>query len=375
MSEIQGGEGTELTRTIVLAHSSSTNSLGRALSMAMVAERLGPTTVLAYDDGPLWAGASQFISKIQVRDSSNFVEYLNSWLREGGRQVVWVSKGIDPLPRLFKAATRLTEPGLVILDIDDDDQGLAYAFRQNKWTNRLVLHRGRRMHPARIKNAQDYFSTRANAITFSSEALRSATSFKTAGNWARIPHVRTDMQNGASKPLSDCVEIGFLGTIRPHKGGKMLNDLLSIRPEFRLSVFEGSGMRADPIVQSQIRELPPNMPLGDAYSSIHAAVILIDMQMQGAAVQLPAKLVDAFNAGVPVVATDTDAIREFAPNNSAVLVPGDVTAEDLAKAVELALVSGAGPRGREVYKTYFTPTASSQVLARLICSFEGGGTI
>ncbi|WP_179662388.1 glycosyltransferase family 4 protein [Nocardioides panaciterrulae] len=76
---------------------------------------------------------------------------------------------------------------------------------------------------------------------------------------------------------------------------------------FKLVTFSQKGVVAAP----GLEVLDPSTPLSAAYSRID--VLALPMSTDPASLrQLPAKLVDAFSAGVPVVATPTPAITEIA---------------------------------------------------------------
>ena len=103
-----------------IAESAAANSLGRAISMSLVAAELGTVETWAVDDGPTWTGARHFdleIRRFSAHGAGALVDSIRQ--RSASEQVVvWISKGIAPLDGIARAAQRLPDV-TVIADFDD----------------------------------------------------------------------------------------------------------------------------------------------------------------------------------------------------------------------------------------------------------------
>jgi hypothetical protein len=82
-------------------------------------------------------------------------------------------------------------------------------------------------------------------------------------------------------------------------------------------------------------------------------------------VQFPAKLVDAFAAGVPVAASPTLAIKEIAGDAVAYIDDWNASNMVVRRLREVA-ISNLGRRGRAVWKALLTPEAASNDLVGLL---------
>ena len=108
-----------------LAESSVTNSLGRAISLSLVAAELGTVELWALDDGPTWTGARHFdlpIHRFTARRINELVAAISERARTE-QVIVWISKGLSPLDRIGHAVHGT--PGVIVIaDFDDDDVSL-----------------------------------------------------------------------------------------------------------------------------------------------------------------------------------------------------------------------------------------------------------
>ncbi|NYD40507.1 glycosyltransferase involved in cell wall biosynthesis [Nocardioides panaciterrulae] len=293
---------------IILSPTASGNALGRALSMALVARELGECRLFAPESSSRWLPAAQFPVAVDDLPSPNlFGKRVRDWSHDR-RIVVWSCKSISPLPRYLRALRRaVPEDRLcVVVDFDDDDAGLAEMFVARSVRNAVKLNRLRSGSATRIRRAQRRAVRVANARSVATWALGP----HVPGNHlpsVRIPHVRHRMLVGHPSFSRDRpIRVGFLGTWRAHKGGDALMRLAETKG-FKLVTFSQKGVVAAP----GLEVLDPSTPLSAAYSRID--VLALPMSTDPASLrQLPAKLVDAFSAGVPVVATPTPAITEIA---------------------------------------------------------------
>lgn len=353
----------------VLAHSSSSNSLGRAISMAMVAREISDTRLVACNDGPVWAPCAQFDVDVEVIEPNHWHAVVDRSGTGEDNQLLWVCKGIDPTGTLVRMSKHLRPDTTVVLDLDDHDVALANEFRAYSLLNRGRLNRFRRMHPTRIARGQASIADQAFGLTYSSKALRGL--LHTPERVARsaiIPHVRKPEPTTikTSLPCSRPIRIGVFGTIRPHKGGNHIRRLIAAEPDFQVVSFVGSGLRIDEADRGRWQEIPTTTPLSEAYGLVDVALVPIERSSIAASVQLPAKIVDAMKYGVPVVATDTPAISEYLADNS-ILITGDLSnTEHLAKLVRDANQPIWRDRAKRAYDEQFTPQAAARSLARLL---------
>jgi len=354
-----------MRKFLILTHSAASNALGRALSMALVAHVLGDVAVLAYDDGGLWAGASQFPQVVTTSSRRQMYHNVDSWLRLPGEPIIWISKGIDPTNSIAENLSRRVDKPCIILDFDDDDAGLSDYFRSQSVRNRVTLNKLRRMHPERIRTSQNQILRHANALTYSTHSLR-----KHLGNAAtkpsvRIPHVRLNNPPAAKLRGESHTTIGMLGTIRRHKGGERVEELLRAHPEYRLVTFENSGLQPATDLSGRWREIPARTPIDEAYALVDVTVLLMDSTSPAADVQFPAKLVDAMRSETPIVATETAAISEIALDG-ATLIRNSTDVHVVSEAIHASIENRTGNRAREIFEQNLTPEVAACHLDSLL---------
>ncbi|MGG7102294.1 hypothetical protein [Rhodococcus sp. 24CO] len=359
-------------RTIVLSHDISSNALGRALSMALVAQELGEVQVCAFGSGRLWPGASQFDLDVN-RIGRHWKREIDAVMSASAdTTLVWVCKGISPLARVVTYLKDRYPGNIVIADFDDDDAGLAHEFFKSTVLNRIRLLRNRSMLPWVIRRSQRKIIDLADGFTFASNSVAAAFP-SNRGPSARIPHVRldstgiapTNLVNSIVKPgVSGSIKFGVYGTLRAHKGGSLVLEAIRSHPELHLFTFENCGLEDRLVTDVNWTEISPSTPLDKAYAEIDVAVIAITSLHQSAQMQFPAKLVDAMRAGVAIVATGTSAVREYAMS-SFLELPSDASVDDLVNLVKAAYKSGLGREARLIYESELTPVSAGKNLQRL----------
>lgn len=359
--------------TLVLAHDISSNALGRALSMGLVAAELGTVQILAFGEGKPWAGAVQFGLDV-VPLGGNWKMNLDHQLADcsEAQQVVWVCKGIRPLPRAVRYLVSKYPEAIVILDLDDDDAGLASAFSSRSFLNKIRLLKNYSMLSRSILRAQRQVSSLARGFTFSSDALQSAypPNYRPA---VRIPHVRSAGLSSveASRvvvPVEGAsIRVGAYGTLRAHKGGELILEVIRGNRDLHLFTFAHCGLPPRDSSDVNWTEIAPSTPLAEAYALIDVAVVPITSRHRSAQLQFPAKLVDAMNAGVAVVASGTPPVQEYAKACFEEL-PDGARADEVADLIRCASQSDGGYRLRALYESELTPTVVAGVLNELIAS-------
>lgn len=359
------------TNIIIVNQNISSNALGRSLSMAMVAREIGETKVLSFGHGKIWAGASQFDIPV-IRMSHQWKRELNVQLvrQQNTRSVIWISKGLEPLSRVAKYVRRRYPESLIILDLDDDDAGLAEAFRRHSLINHLKLSWFRRGHPWRIRNSQNVIASIADGFTFSTKALTSAYPDSYVPN-VRVPHVRSLIpdQTKQVQPDNHQLRFGCFGTLRPHKGSQLLLDLMRSDRNMTLVTFRDCGLGSPSSSDANWVEIEPSTPLHEAYQGIDVAVIPITDGGPGAQFQLPAKVVDAMRSNVPIVATMTPAIEEIAGGVITPLQSGQSL--DAVKAIILGAAKSDHSRSAALrFSELLTPQAAARELNALFLTMN-----
>lgn len=354
---------------MILAPTASGNALGRAISLALVARELGPTRLIALDDGSLWAPASKFGLPIETV-GQNFGKYLQHARALIDRDtVLWVSKGLRPLDKFVQQIRREWPNLLIIFDMDDDDAALSTEFRNRALLNRVKLNRFRRLHPKSVQTAQQLVSSAADLRTFSNPAL--ANRYADQGPpFTVIPHVRAD--NGPCYRRlrsSGPIRLGVLGTMRSHKGIAMMPRLLAEFADLELVVFQGSGLSVPEQMKDRVRTLPANLPIREVYDQVDVSLIVMDEFSQGAALQLPAKLIDALEAAVPVVTTATPAIESSA-GRAVNYLPQRPDPYAIYKAIKRAAANNSGAKGRVYYEHHFEPRMVAKSLSEYLESLS-----
>lgn len=354
------------TPTLILASSSHSNSLGRALALALVAEECGPTTVCAPNTGPIWKPSDKFGIPVDVIEVRKLSRHIQNWIERNSRGVVWFSKGLSPTDKLA-AEIRNTDPHRVIIfDRDDDDLALAQEYQASSLMNRVRVSLSPQVRPRRIIKAQESVSHAASGFTFASRSLESALEFK-SGRSAIIPHARRPVGVRPKALLgSGHIRAGFLGTMRNHKGAAAIEHLLDQTTDIDLVVFENAGFESRfETFGDRVQYLNPRASFEEVYSRIDVALILSDRNARGADVQLPAKFADAVNAGVPIVATATSAITEFS-RGILDLLPDGSSLEQLERAIRRSTKTASDLATRAIYDRDFSPAVLSTRYQALI---------
>lgn len=296
---------------IVLSASLRTNALGRAMSLASVAREIGAVEIWGPLRGPIWQGASSVAEDLHVltrRSARQLAERINSET-EARPVYVWVSKAYPSsiwLLRLLKRSVR------VVVDFDDDDQSLIHEFLAARTANRLRLHPLRHGSLERVRRSQAYARSTAGAVTVSSTTLAEA--LQLDDGYVRVPHARPELLGVEAPERRERIAVGFMGTVRPHKGLEEILEALRRDPQLEFVTFRQEGLTAPDDLAPRWTALEPDVPIAEAYSRIDVAVLPMDLRSAGARVQLPAKAIDAASTGTPIAATPTPVMAEYFGN-------------------------------------------------------------
>jgi glycosyltransferase involved in cell wall biosynthesis len=330
-------------RAVVISPSGKTNALGRAMCLAELASEVFDSVHLyAPKDGQLWSGAKRATLPVRRFDSPSGL--LAELKREGGEHLgldgasqlkrdhgsllVWAVKPLSSSWSAAQAIRRALPMSLTVLDLDDADEALSSQFRATSFANHLRLHPWNQLNPRRIRNTLASALGEVDAVTYASEALRSALGIDFDGPTLRVPHPRRQATSRLISPRtpSGQIHLGFLGTVRRHKGLGDIEALVLEDSRYVLHVFRGalSGPARERL-RARLVEHEVDAPMADLYSEIDVVVLPQD-RSAGAQVQLPAKLLDAMRFGKPIVASPTAAIVEVAADT--VLYVGDWSSLD-----------------------------------------------
>ncbi len=112
------------------------------------------------------------------------------------------------------------------------------------------------------------------------------------------------------------IHLGFLGTVRRHKGLGDIEALILGDSRYVLHVFRGAlPSTARERLSASLVEHDVDAPMEYLYGEVDVVVLPQD-RSPGAQAQLPAKLLDAMRFGKPVVASPTAAIVEAAADTA-----------------------------------------------------------
>ena len=324
---------------VVISPSGKTNALGRAMCLADLASEVFDSVHLyAPEDGQLWSGAkratrlvrrfsspSALVAELKRDGQAHFGLHSRApFERDDGSLFVWAVKPLSSSWGAAQAIRRALPMSLTVLDLDDADEALSSQFRAASLANRLRLHPWNPLNPRRIRNTLASALGEVDAVTYASEALRSALGIDFGGPTLRVPHPRRQVSLHTprshashsrvppSHAPSEPIHLGFLGTVRRHKGLGDIEALVFADARYVLHVFRGAlPDSARGRLSARLVEHEVDAPMENLYGEVDVVVLPQD-RSPGAQVQLPAKLLDAMSFGKPIVASPTAAIVEAA---------------------------------------------------------------
>lgn len=351
-----------------LAESSVTNSLGRAISLSLVAAELGTVELWALDDGPTWTGARHFdlpIHRFTVRRINELVAAISARARTE-EVVVWISKGLSPLDRIGHAVHGM--PGVtVIADFDDDDVSLMQEQMRKSVKTAVHLNVTHRKSPTQVRRSQQRTSRIADAYTFSSATLREAYVRRglQAHSSAIIPHARPTSWLGAERRVRrpGPMRLAYLGTVRPHKGADQILKLVEAMPDIEFSCFSESFLPATG--GATWHSVGPDAALPDVYADIDFTLVPQNPNSSAARHQLPSKIVEAAAFAVAVVATPTPVIEEYCAGGYVAIDDWNDTAAVAAR-IRAADPVALGSAIRSVFVDRFATRMSADAMLDLL---------
>ena len=355
-------------RIFVVAESAVTNSLGRAISLAIVGTERAVTELWAVDDGPVWTGARHFDLDIRRFDGRNPAA-LVSRIRDAAADepvVVWISKGISPLDRIA-AALKGRANTTVLADFDDDDVSLMREQVAKSLKTAVHLNVLHRKSPTQVRRAQARTARVADGYTFSSRALERTYLARDLPPRASavVPHARPDAWLVAEREgrVAGPLRLAYLGTVRPHKGADKVLSLVEAMPEIHFSSFSGSFRPAGG--GATWHSIGAEAALSEVYADVDFTLVPQDPSSSAARNQLPSKIVEAAVFGVAVVATPTPVIEEYC---AGAYVPIEDWSDphDVARRIRQADPVALGAALRQVFLDRFAAAVSGTALGRLL---------
>jgi glycosyltransferase involved in cell wall biosynthesis len=383
----------------VICPNVSSNALGRALLLADLIRSETRVQVVGMRQGAtVWAPASS--SQVPVRAyplEPGRAHYFDgvTWLRKVvGQDFVIVSK---PVLQSFGLAllARCGAHGMVV-DIDDWQTGFfqydrgkqnVSAFRQKVARLRSYARRGGLNGFVLTRLLEEYSRTK--------HRIASNRWLQRHFGGELLYHVRDPDVLDPAKPAStelrrlssETLWVGFVGTLRAHKGIRVLVDAVA-RARSVVNVglaLMGVDDQDDPEIAHARQRLPPGalsviapFPLSELRDHLALVDILSipSLSVPGSWGQIPAKLFDAMSMAKPIVATSVNDIPEILDGVGLCVPPGDSKA--LAEAIvmlsrDVALRERLGRGARQRLIEKYSYAAGRRTLLSVVERALGSG--
>jgi len=334
----------------------SDNCLGRAEVLAEVLRAFGSVRIVGPQLGrSIWRPALRSSIERQALEISSAFDFARArrWLREQltGSRVVVSKPRSTSLGLTLGAGVPMDD---LLLDIDDWELGFMKPQGPQSWLQRTEFYFSRSVDLMTPRSLNSYFAIRRLDATSRRIPRRtvSNTWLQKRFGGALLPHVRdTDRldparfaeaarAHRAQAGLEGRVWVGFIGTIREHKG---VEDLVAAVAQLQGSNPPGlvlAGVDFEHAFTKRILEtagqlLPPErlrvvgafdgeeLPLWVAATDV---LCVPSRDIPGAWGQIPAKLFDAMALARPIVASRVSDIASILDGCGLVFPAGDVTA-------------------------------------------------
>ena len=329
--EIRRGRGAHAPvtppRVVVIGHDASGNALLRALVIADLLEPMVDVRVVAFGDRVWGPVASD--PRVELLPSPRTTVSLPAAARRLAAAVRDADLLVAVKPRIlsYGLAALVREGRPLLLDIDDLEH--RFTRRRMGWLRQLV-------EPDRepVTRLLERWRSPVAAITVASRALQR----RFGGTW--MPHIRdrADLARAASEEgpatrtglgLDGTFTVGFVGTVRPHKGLAVLAEAVAgLGEDARLLI---AGDPGEPRALADLKQRLGRRLVVAGETSLDKiggvlgacdVVAIPQSRTPEAAHQSPAKLFDAMAAGRPVVAGDVGDTAELL-GGAGILVPPD----------------------------------------------------
>lgn len=318
-------------RIAIVGHDAGCNALGRALVLADLLDPIGEVRLVAFGDR-LWppAKGGHPVELLRPPGTTASLPVAARRLRAAVRDADLIV-AVKPRILSYGLAAMVRDGRPLVLDVDD----LEYPFTRRRlgWLRQII-------EPDRepITRLLERWHGPVAALTVASRALQR----RYGGTW--LPHVR-DRSPLASQAreygpttrarlgLDAAFVVGFVGTVRPHKGLAVLADAVGrLGGDARLLIAGDLGDERDVnglATRTGGRLVTATGPsMGEIGAILGACDVVAIPQSRSleAAYQSPAKLLDALAAGRPVVTSDVGDAAELLGGVGRLVPPDDAAA-------------------------------------------------
>lgn len=315
-------------RIAIVGHDAGHNPLGRALVLADLLDLVGDVRIVAFGDR-LWPPAVGG-RPVELLGPPHTTAGLPGAVRRLGAAVRDADIIVAVKPRIlsYGLASLVHHRRPLILDVDD----LEYLFTRRRlgWLRQFI-------EPDRepVTRLLERWRRPVAALTVASRALQR----RYGGTW--LPHVRDRSllasQAQRSGPatrvrlgLDAAFVVGFVGTVRPHKGLTVLADAVGrLGGDSRLLLAGDLGDDQDVEALATrtggrlVTAAGPSMrEIGAILGACDVVAIPQTISLE-AAYQAPAKLLDALAAGRPIVTSDVGDAAELLGGAGRLVPPDD----------------------------------------------------
>jgi glycosyltransferase involved in cell wall biosynthesis/predicted negative regulator of RcsB-dependent stress response len=268
----------------------------------------------------------------------------------------------------------------LLIDIDEDE----LAFSQKQPIKQQSFARELFDEPFNTSGTHLAYEhlTVADAFTVSNPALLQQFSGHVVRH-ARdeaMPLVDRDAARLSLGLASDDFVIAFIGTARLHKGISHIIAALRTIEDSRVKLLLAGTVAKETDDEIQRAKLTRRIVRHDEFdfsdigrflAAADLVPILQDTDAQISQTQIPAKLTDALQYGVPVVATDVPPIRDMAERGVVDLITGGDFVQYLRNVVKRPLTSSRRERLRQIFLDEFSLAANRLTLERAIADAMG----
>jgi glycosyltransferase involved in cell wall biosynthesis len=321
----------------IVGHDASRNPLGRALVLADLLDPLGDVRIVGFGDR-VWppARGGRSLELLRPPRTTAGLPMAAGRLRAAVRDADLIV-AVKPRILSYGLAAVVRDGRPLVLDVDDLEH--VFTRRRFGWLRQIV-------EPDRepITRLLERWHRPVAALTVASRALQR----RYGGTW--LPHVR-DRSLLASQAREDgprtrsmlgldaAFVVGFVGTVRPHKGLAVLADAVGrLGGDARLLIAGdfGDGRDVDGLATRTggrlVTATGPSMTEIGAILGACDVVAIPQSRSVEAAYQSPAKLLDALAAGRAVVTSDVGDASELLAGVGRLVAPDDATALSTALA-------------------------------------------
>jgi glycosyltransferase involved in cell wall biosynthesis len=290
---------------VILSHDLAENAVGRAYCLWLLCRRLGhQVRIVGPSRGPLWSPLADDPFASDCVPVGRWPDRDKRFWREVGRADLLIA--VKTWPASFGAALeasrRLQVP--LMLDVDEDDYGALVgesAASPTRVRSRMrATQRGTSIR--RFTRLQSLAQQQSQVTLVSSPALLE----RYPGAYV-VPHPRP-IADSPREHRAGIVRVGYIGTIRRHKGFKLIREAVSTLADEGVELVVSAFPPRDAQPYEDWRG-PTSVSEGRRLLSSCDAVVVPSHPGGYGATQLPAKLIDGLSLGLAAIGSDTPPIR------------------------------------------------------------------